>query len=170
MLAVRAVTKTSPDVIANGAVTLGVHAGQVHAILDENGAGTSTLMKILYGFYAPDAGSIRLDGTEVALRSPSLGVQLVLLVLALTLASGSLVGALVTVRRRAALHDQIMSHLVADVRRCLEDGGLVGLPRALPDRHVEDRPFVRGTIWPRAASRERRLWSVPSWRSRVVSD
>ncbi len=51
-------------------VSLGVRAGEVHAIIGQNGAGKSTLMHMLFGVVQPDQGSIRIKGREVQLRSP----------------------------------------------------------------------------------------------------
>jgi simple sugar transport system ATP-binding protein len=49
-----------------------VEKGEIHGIIGENGAGKSTAMKMLYGLFAPDAdgGKIRVDGIEIAFRSP----------------------------------------------------------------------------------------------------
>ncbi|MDR5760319.1 sugar ABC transporter ATP-binding protein [Caballeronia sp. LZ035] len=43
-------------------VDFDIVAGEIHALVGENGAGKSSLMKILGGLYAPDAGSIRVRG------------------------------------------------------------------------------------------------------------
>ncbi len=51
-------------------VSFGLERGQVMALVGENGAGKSTIVKILTGLYKPDAGSIRLDNTLRAFSSP----------------------------------------------------------------------------------------------------
>lgn len=51
-------------------VTLAVEKGSIHALLGENGAGKTTLMNILYGFYQPDSGVIRLGGRQLSIASP----------------------------------------------------------------------------------------------------
>lgn len=45
--------------------------GEVHALLGENGAGKSSLMNVAAGLYAPDAGSIVIDGVAVSLGGPA---------------------------------------------------------------------------------------------------
>ena len=56
------------EVLSDVSVSLG--AGEVHAIVGENGDGKSTLMKILAGHLQPTHGTIALDGTEVVFHSP----------------------------------------------------------------------------------------------------
>ena len=69
VLEVVGLTKAFPGVQALEDVSLSVHAGEVHALVGENGAGKSTLIKILAGVYQADAGSVRLGGQPVAIRS-----------------------------------------------------------------------------------------------------
>jgi ribose transport system ATP-binding protein len=44
--------------------------GEVHALVGENGAGKSTMIKILSGVLRPDAGTLRVRGSDVDFRSP----------------------------------------------------------------------------------------------------
>lgn len=46
-------------------------AGTVMGLLGQNGSGKSTLLNIISGQLSPDAGILRLDGTDVAFRSPA---------------------------------------------------------------------------------------------------
>jgi ribose transport system ATP-binding protein len=69
-LEIRGVSKQFPGVLALDQVDLTLHAGRVHALAGENGAGKSSLIKVLCGAYAPDAGTMRLAGQPYAPRSP----------------------------------------------------------------------------------------------------
>jgi ABC-type sugar transport system ATPase subunit len=51
-------------------INLSFHRGEVHGLLGENGAGKSTVIKILTGVYAPSAGQILIDGAPVKIASP----------------------------------------------------------------------------------------------------
>jgi inositol transport system ATP-binding protein len=51
-------------------VSIDIHAGRVHALMGENGAGKSTMMKIIAGVYFPDYGSLYFKGQPIALKSP----------------------------------------------------------------------------------------------------
>jgi len=69
-VSLRGITKSFPGVAANDHIDLDIYGGEIHALLGENGAGKSVLMKILYGFYHADAGEILLDGKPVSIQSP----------------------------------------------------------------------------------------------------
>jgi simple sugar transport system ATP-binding protein len=62
-LALEGVTRRFGAVTALDEATLTVRPGTVHALLGENGAGKSTLMRIAFGMLAPDAGTVRVQGT-----------------------------------------------------------------------------------------------------------
>lgn len=61
--------KIFPGVRALADVSFGVAAGSVHGLLGENGAGKSTMMKILGGEYQPDEGGLRMEGQPRQFRS-----------------------------------------------------------------------------------------------------
>lgn len=76
ILEVSGIEKKYPGVIANRDVSLSIREGSIHAIIGENGAGKSTLMKTLYGLIRPDAGTIKVFGEEVNLKSPQDAIAL----------------------------------------------------------------------------------------------
>jgi galactofuranose transport system ATP-binding protein len=47
-----------------------VARGEVHALIGQNGAGKSTIIKVLTGVYTRDSGRIEFDGREVTFSSP----------------------------------------------------------------------------------------------------
>ena len=49
---------------------LELEAGEVHALLGENGAGKSTILKILAGIHQADEGEIYFHGKKVTIKSP----------------------------------------------------------------------------------------------------
>jgi ribose transport system ATP-binding protein len=69
-LDVRGLIKRFPGVLALDAVDLSLAAGEVHAVAGENGAGKSSLIKLLGGTERPDGGQMRLGGQPYAPRSP----------------------------------------------------------------------------------------------------
>ncbi|MEP7214344.1 MAG: ABC transporter ATP-binding protein [Acidobacteriota bacterium] len=81
MLELRNITKTFGNVVANDDVSIKVEKGTIHAIVGENGAGKSTVMRIAYGFYKADSGEILVDGQPANIRNPhdaiALGIGMV---------------------------------------------------------------------------------------------
>lgn len=77
----RNVSKYFAKVIANKNVSFSVKKGEVVALLGENGAGKSTIMKILYGLYGADEGQIIIRGEEKTIKSPkdamSMGIAMI---------------------------------------------------------------------------------------------
>lgn len=68
-LRITGVSKSFGDTHALKNISMEFLPGEIHALVGENGAGKSTLIKIITGFQSQDAGSIELDGSEVAFSS-----------------------------------------------------------------------------------------------------
>ncbi len=64
------ITRVFPGVRANDGVSFDLRSGEIHALVGENGADKTTLMKILYGLQKPDSGTIYLRGQAAAIRNP----------------------------------------------------------------------------------------------------
>jgi ABC-type sugar transport system ATPase subunit len=114
-------------------VSFAIGAGEIHALCGHNGAGKSTIVKMLSGQLAPDGGRILIGGEPVEMRSPRaaqrLGIALVdqelSVVPALTVLDNLLLGDIATPlfnRRRAA---------AARCRQVLSD---LNLERISPDQ------------------------------------
>ncbi len=70
LLKAQNITKVFPGTVALDDVSFNVYRGKVNVLIGENGAGNSTLMKILAGVERPTHGKILLDGKEIHLHSP----------------------------------------------------------------------------------------------------
>ncbi len=70
LLEMRGISKAFPGVQALDVVALTLREGQVLALLGENGAGKSTVIKILTGLYQADQGEIYLRGERVEFPTP----------------------------------------------------------------------------------------------------
>ncbi|HLH31792.1 MAG TPA: ATP-binding cassette domain-containing protein, partial [Terriglobia bacterium] len=75
-LELRNITKRFGKVLANDRVNITVRSGTIHAVVGENGAGKSTVMKIAYGFYKSDSGEILVDGKPAAIQNPHDAIRL----------------------------------------------------------------------------------------------
>jgi monosaccharide-transporting ATPase len=70
LLLMEGILKTFPGARALDGANLRVGQAEVHAVVGQNGAGKSTMMKILNGAYRRDSGSIIFDGHAVDFASP----------------------------------------------------------------------------------------------------
>ncbi len=70
ILEISGIIKDFPGVRALDKAKLNVYQGKVMALLGENGAGKSTMMKIMTGIYKRDAGTIKHNGKEVEFSGP----------------------------------------------------------------------------------------------------
>ena len=64
----KGITKTFGSVVANKNVELNVKPGEILGLIGENGAGKSTILKILNGIYPTGSytGTIKIEGEEVS--------------------------------------------------------------------------------------------------------
>jgi rhamnose transport system ATP-binding protein len=81
LISSRGISKQFAGVEVLTDVDLDLYAGEIHALLGENGAGKSTFAKILAGVHMPTRGSLALNGSQVDVSSPivaqSLGITLI---------------------------------------------------------------------------------------------
>ena len=63
------ISKSFGGVQALRNVDFTLNAGEIHGLAGENGAGKSTMMKIIAGVHSADSGTMRVDGKEVHFRS-----------------------------------------------------------------------------------------------------
>ncbi|MDN3310357.1 sugar ABC transporter ATP-binding protein [Microbacterium oryzae] len=71
VLEMRRVVKSFGAVLALRSASLRLESGSVHALVGENGAGKSTIVKIIAGVYRRDGGRFEIDGEAVDFTSPA---------------------------------------------------------------------------------------------------
>lgn len=128
------ITKRFPGVLALDHVSFEVERGTCHALVGENGAGKSTMGKILAGVYTADEGMIQLDGEAIGPANPlearQLGIAMVHQELAfcpnLTVAENLCLGDLP--RRRGWLNRSRMADQARAMLREIEAAIDVALP------------------------------------------
>ena len=76
VLQLKNITKTFGSIVANKNVSLDLYKGEILSILGENGSGKTTAMNIISGLYAPEEGSIYINGEEVVIKSPQDSLKL----------------------------------------------------------------------------------------------
>ncbi|MFK7870350.1 MAG: sugar ABC transporter ATP-binding protein [Roseobacter sp.] len=75
VLALDGITKTFPGVKALSEVSLKLIPGKVTALIGENGAGKSTVVKILTGIYQPNGGTILVNGQPTRFSVPQVAAD-----------------------------------------------------------------------------------------------
>ena len=71
VIEMRGISIAFGGVPALSGVDLRLFPGEVHALMGENGAGKSTMIKALTGVYAIDSGAVIVDGEKLAFSSPA---------------------------------------------------------------------------------------------------
>ncbi|MCC6394653.1 MAG: sugar ABC transporter ATP-binding protein, partial [Bryobacterales bacterium] len=71
LLELKGIQKRFGGVVALRNGNLAVEAGEVHLLLGENGAGKSTMMKIVAGMQSADGGEILWKGERVSFGKPA---------------------------------------------------------------------------------------------------
>ena len=71
LLTLREVTHRFGTTLALDHAGIEVPRGRVHAVLGENGAGKTSLMRVAFGMIAPDAGEVLVEGRPVRLQAPA---------------------------------------------------------------------------------------------------
>lgn len=66
IIEIKGLTKQFPGVTALSNIDLDINQGEVHVLVGENGAGKSSLIKILCGIYQPDEGEMLYRGNKYA--------------------------------------------------------------------------------------------------------
>jgi fructose transport system ATP-binding protein len=121
VLEARGLVKTFGHVVGLAGVDLQLSAGEVLAIIGDNGAGKSTIIKCLSGAMTPDAGTILVDGKEMTFRSTQeareVGIETVYQTLAVA-------PALDVASNLFLAREQRRSGLLGSVLRMLDTGGM----------------------------------------------
>ncbi|HCK16280.1 TPA: D-xylose ABC transporter ATP-binding protein [Candidatus Poribacteria bacterium] len=76
LLETRGVSKSYPGLIAVDSVDFNLLAGEIHGLVGANGAGKSSLTKLLIGAIRPDSGEIYFEKKKVSFRSPRESINL----------------------------------------------------------------------------------------------
>ena len=75
IIEMRSIVKNFGEVCAVKGVDFDLRQGEIHSLIGENGAGKSTMMKLLYGMYDRDGGAISINGEPVKKLTPRVAIQ-----------------------------------------------------------------------------------------------
>lgn len=70
IIALRGVEKSFGPVQVLRGVDFDLRAGEVHALMGENGAGKSTMIRLMSGAHQPNSGTVEVDGAPVRFSGP----------------------------------------------------------------------------------------------------
>ena len=71
MISLNHVTKRYGKTVALSDVTLEIRKGETAGLLGRNGAGKTTALNLMTGFFPPDSGSVAVDGMDMLRRIDS---------------------------------------------------------------------------------------------------
>ena len=71
IIALKDVEKAFGPVLVLRGVDFDIRAGEVHALMGENGAGKSTMIRIMSGAHQANAGTLEIDGTATRFSGPA---------------------------------------------------------------------------------------------------
>ncbi len=71
LLSATGISKRFGGVVALHDASFSCEPGEIHALLGENGAGKSTMVKILCGVHSPDGGELNYKGEPASFRNPA---------------------------------------------------------------------------------------------------
>lgn len=117
IVSMEGIEKSFPGVHALNQCKFELRAGEVHALIGENGAGKSTMVKIMTGVYRKDAGTVFYKGKEVDFQGPKeaqeLGISIVHqelnLMPHLTIAQNIFIGRETTEAAKFLLNDKVIN-------------------------------------------------------------
>ncbi len=76
MIKVEALTRTYGDLTAVDQVSFEIGQGEIVGLLGHNGAGKTTIMKMLTGYLEPTAGAIEIDGLDLATQREAVQLRI----------------------------------------------------------------------------------------------
>ena len=75
IIEMRSIVKNFGDVQAVRGASFDLREGEIHSLIGENGAGKSTMMKLLYGMYDRNSGDISINGESMHKLTPKIAIE-----------------------------------------------------------------------------------------------